>query len=298
MQVRAAGINFPDLLMIRGQYQFRPPLPFTPGGESAGVVTAVGEGVERVQVGDSLIAMDLTGAFAESLVVAEEKTMPIPQGLSYAGGAAISITYGTSYYALKQQAKLKAGETLLVLGAAGGVGLAAVQLGALMGARVIAAASSEEKLDVASAAGATLRLNYSNLSPRELKEQIKTMSEGRGVDVVYDPVGGELSEAALRATAFDGRFLVVGFASGEIAKIPLNLALLKGAHIIGIFWGSWNERERRASAQNYAELRDFFGQGKLKPMVTSFPLEQFGDAFASLAQRQAKGKVVLEMTPE
>ncbi len=290
IDVAAAGINFPDLLVVAGKYQFKPPLPFVPGGECSGTVSAVGEGVKRVKVGDRVIAVGLVGAFAEKMVIAEAATLPIPAGMAFETAAGIAFTYGTSYYALKQQGRLAAGETLLVLGAAGGVGMAAVEIGKLMGARVIAAASSEEKLDAAQAAGADLRINYTDES---LKERVKELTEGRGADVVYDPVGGDYSEQALRATGWNGRFLVIGFAAGEIPKIPLNLALLKSAHIIGVFWGAWTQRDPAGSAQNFLELQQRFEDGRLTPQVTTYPLAHFGEALGALAGRRAVGKLVL-----
>ena len=288
--VKAAGVNFPDLLVIQGKYQARPPLPFIPGGECAGVVEAVGEGVKHINVGDTVIAMGLTGAFAEKMTIAAAATLPLPEGMSFEAAAGISITYGTSYYALKQRAQLQPGETLLVLGAAGGVGLATVELGKAMGARVIAAASNAEKLDAARAAGAEMRIDYSTGS---LKDQIKELTDGRGADVVYDPVGGEYSEQALRATAWGGRFLVIGFAAGDIPKVPMNLPLLKGASIVGVFWGSWTQHDPAASQQNFAELREMFEDGRLKPRITPYPLAEYREALTSLAERRAVGKVVL-----
>jgi NADPH2:quinone reductase len=293
IDVEAAGINFPDLLLIRGKYQFQPPLPFSPGGECAGTVAAVGEGVQRVQVGDRVIGMALAGAFAEKMVVPEDSVVAIPQGMARTTAAGIAVTYGTSYYALKQRAQIREGETLVVLGAAGGVGLAAVELGKVLGARVIAAASSEEKLDAATEAGADERINYSKES---LKDRIKELTGKKGADVVYDPVGGEYSEAALRATAWDGRFLVIGFASGDIPKIPLNLTLLKGLQIVGVFWGTWTKRDPAASQQNFVELKEMFEKGQLKPRVTTYPLTEFAPALRELSERRARGKIVLDMT--
>ncbi|MEM7583213.1 MAG: NADPH:quinone oxidoreductase family protein [Acidobacteriota bacterium] len=290
IDIAAAGINFPDLLVVAGKYQFQPPLPFVPGGECSGTVSAVGEGVKRVQVGDRVIAMGLVGAFAEKMTISEHATLPIPAGMSFETAAGIAFTYGTSYYALEQQAQLKAGETLLVLGAAGGVGMAAVEIGKQKGARVIAAASSDEKLDAAQAAGADLRINYTT---EPLKERVKELTEGQGADVVYDPVGGDYSEQALRATGWNGRFLVIGFAAGEIPKIPLNLALLKSAHIIGVFWGAWIKREPAESANNFRKLQQLFESGELKPRVTPYPLADFRSALGALAGRRAVGKLVL-----
>ncbi len=292
IDVKAAGINFPDLLIVQGKYQFKPPLPFVPGGECSGVVSAVGEGVKRVKVGDRVIGVGLAGAFAEKMTIAEAATLPIPGDMAFETAAGIAFTYGTSFYALKQRAGLAKGETLLVLGAAGGVGMAAVELGKRMGATVIAAASSEEKLDAAQAAGADLRINYTTES---LKDRVKELTNKRGADVVYDPVGGDYSEQALRAIAWNGRFLVIGFAAGDIPKIPLNLALLKSAGIVGVFWGAWTQRDPKESARNFAELQAMFQDGRLKPQVTTFPLEDHQQALGALAGRRAKGKLVLVM---
>ena len=292
VDVRAAGLNFPDLLIAQGKYQARPELPFVLGGEGSGLVAAVGPGVKRPKVGDRIIAMELTGAFAEKWVVPATSTIPVPEGVSFEAAAGIAITYGTSYYALKQRAGLQEGETLLVLGAAGGVGLAAVELGKAMGARVIAAASTDEKLEVARAAGADEGINYST---EDLKSRIKALTGKKGADVSYDPVGGEYSEAALRGIAWNGRFLVIGFAAGDIPKIPLNLALLKGCSIVGVFWGSWLGKDPRASAENFGELSRWLSDGTLEPKVTTYPLERFAEGIAELAERRATGKIVLTM---
>jgi NADPH:quinone reductase len=292
IDVAAAGVNFPDLLMVRGHYQMRPTLPFVPGGECAGTVAAVGEGVTRFAAGDRVFAMGMTGAFAEKMTVAEASVQPVPEGLGLAAAAGVAFTYGTSYYALAQRARLRSGETLLVLGAAGGVGTAAVALGKVMGARVIAAASSEEKLDTATAAGADLCINYTD---EPLKDRVKELTGGRGADVVYDPVGGETSEQALRAIAWDGRYLVIGFAAGEIPAIPLNLVLLKSAQIVGVFWGAWLQRDPAASQRNFDELGAMFADGRLKPQVTPLPLAEFHDALRTIAERRVLGKLVLTM---
>ncbi len=298
IDVRAAGVNFPDLLMIAGRYQVQPPLPFIPGGECAGVIAGVGDGVEGFEMGASVIAMVVTsglaGAFAERLVAPVTSVIPMPKGMTFEIAAGLAITYGTSLYALDQRARLQSGETLLVLGAAGGVGLAAVQLGKAMGARVVAAASTDAKLEAARQAGADDGINYSDLDPKALKERIKATTGG-GADVVYDPVGGAYSEAAFRAIAWDGRHLVVGFAAGEIPKIPLNLALLKGARIVGVFWGAWAERDPVASNKNFDRLGTMFADGSIRPEVTALPLASFGEAFGALAQRRAVGKLVLTM---
>ncbi len=292
VDVRAAGVNFPDLLMVRGLYQARPPLPFVPGGECAGTVAAIGDGVTRFSVGDPVFAMGMTGAFAEKMTAPEASVQPVPEGLSLEIAAGVAFTYGTSYYALKQRARLQPGETLLVLGAAGGVGTATVALGKAMGARVIAAASSDEKLDTATEAGADLRINYSD---EPLKDRVKELTDGHGADVIYDPVGGDYSEQALRAIAWDGRYLVIGFAAGEIPKIPLNLALLKSAHIVGVFWGAWVQRDPVGSQHNFDELGEMFADGRLKPRVTPIPLADFHQALRAIAERRVRGKLVLTM---
>ncbi|MEM9558006.1 MAG: NADPH:quinone oxidoreductase family protein [Acidobacteriota bacterium] len=290
VDVRAAGVNFPDLLLVRGQYQARPDTPFVPGGEAAGVVAAVGPGVERVRVGDRVIAMGLVGAWAERWVVPAAATLPIPDGVSFDVAAGVAIVYGTSYYALKQRAALREGEKLLVLGAAGGVGLATVELGKALGAKVIAAASSPEKLDAAEAAGADLRVDYSTES---LKDRVKELTAGRGVDVIYDPVGGDLTEAALRAIAWNGRHLVIGFATGEIPKLPANLALLKGCSIVGVFWGTWTRKDPAGSTENFRQIAHWLADGTLRPRVTPYPAADFTDALAEIDERRVIGKVVL-----
>lgn len=291
IRVKAAGLNFPDVLIIQGKYQIQPELPFIPGGEAAGVVTAVGPKVSRVVVGDEVLSMGAAGGFCEEMVASEFAVFKKPQALSFEQAAGISITYFTSYYALKQRANLQAGETLLVLGAAGGVGTSAIELGKLMGARVIAAASSDEKLDLCRQLGADEVINYST---EPLKDRIKELTAGKGVDVVYDPVGGDLSEPALRGMAWNGRFLVIGFAAGPIPQIPLNLALLKGCSIVGVFWGRFSGEEPERNAANIAELWDLFNSGKLAPVVTeTYPIERFEDAFNCMLERRARGKVIL-----
>jgi len=290
--VRAAGAYFPDLLAVAGKYQFQPPLPFVPGGEAAGTVAALGEGVDDLEVGDEVIAMALFGAFAEKMVVPRPSVIPIPKGMSYEAAAGVAVTYGTSYYALKQRASLQPGETLLVLGAAGGVGLAAVQIGKAMGARVIAAASSAEKLEAAREAGADEGIHYVD---EPLSQRVKELTGGAGADVVYDPVGGAASESAFRATAWEGRLLVVGFASGEIPKMPLNLALLKGASLVGVFWGTWIQKDPAGSRENYRELAELLEAGTLKPRITAFPLARAKEGLELLANRKVIGKVVFSM---
>jgi len=291
IDVQAAALNFPDTLVIEGKYQFQPELPFIPGGEASGVVSAIGDGVAGVEVGSSVISMGLAGAFAEQWGVPAASLMPKPEKLSFEEAAAFGLTYGTSYYALKQRANLQAGETLLVLGAAGGVGSSAVEIGKAMGARVIAAASTDEKLAFAAAMGADEGINYTN---EDLRERIKALTGGAGVDVVYDPVGGDLSEPALRSTAWNGRFLVIGFAAGTIPEIPLNLMLLKGVSAVGVFWGSWSGRDPAASMQHFGELFAMVEEGRLHPRVTDvFRLEDYEAAFGALTGRRARGKVVL-----
>lgn len=291
MEIKATGVNFPDVLTVQGKYQFKPELPFIPGAELAGIVSAVGEGVTSRKVGDKVIATTQVGAFAEQCVVSEHTTFEMGNTMSFVQAAGFAITYGTSYYALKQQANIQPGETLLVLGAAGGVGIATIQIAKAMGATVIAAASSEEKLDFACEAGADLRINYST---ENLKDKVKELTGGKGVDVVYDPVGGDFSEQAFRAIAWDGRFLVIGFASGPIPAMPLNLALLKGASLVGVFWGSWAARAPMESRKNFDELIEMIDSGKFSPLVTEvYSLDDYKAAFASISERRAKGKVIL-----
>ena len=291
VSVQAAGLNFPDLLCVRGEYQFKPPLPFVPGSEGAGVVTAVGEGVSGVSVDDRVCFNGLSGAFAEEIAIPATAVTQIPDSMLFEQAAGLTIVYGTSYYALKQRAGLQRGDTLLVLGAAGGVGLSAVELGAAMGARVIAAASSEQKLAIAAEHGAEIGIDYSK---EDLKNRIKELTDGAGANVIYDPVGGELAEAAFRGIAWEGRHLVIGFASGPIPKLPLNLPLLKGAAAVGVFWGSWTKREPEAHKQNMVELFELFTEGAIQPHVSStYPLGQFLDAFGEVSGRRAIGMVIL-----
>ena len=292
IDVHAAGINFPDVLTVQGKYQFKPSLPFTPGIEVSGVVKKVGKDVKMRKVGDEVISTLQTGAFASEVVTSENSTF-LKGNMSFEQAAGFALTYGTSYYALKQRARLVAGETVLVLGAAGGVGVATIQLAKAMGANVIAAASNDTKLDFAEEAGADLRINYTN---ENLKERVKELTNGQGADVIYDPVGGDFSEQAFRAIAWNGRFLVIGFASGPIAKMPLNLALLKGASLVGVFWGSWSAREPNESQNNFFELIKMVDDRKFIPLVTEiFKLEDHASAFACIEERRAKGKVILSM---
>ncbi|WP_308909703.1 NADPH:quinone oxidoreductase family protein [Pseudokordiimonas caeni] len=289
--VKAAGINFPDLLIIQGKYQFKPELPFVPGGEAAGIVESVGDGVTNVKPGDRVIVTTMTGAFAEKVVAPAAMLMPMPDAMSFEVGAGFTITYATSYHALKDRADLKAGETVLVLGAAGGVGLATVQLAKAMGAKVIAAASSDAKLEVCRAAGADEVLNYAT---EDMKTRLKELTGGRGVDVVYDPVGGDYTEVAVRALAPNGRLLVIGFAAGDIPKIPLNLLLLKQSALVGVFWGAWAGANPKGQVANMKEMFAMIAEGRLDPKVTEiYPLADFTSAFEALSARRATGKVVL-----
>ncbi len=291
ISVKACGVNFPDTLIIQGKYQFKPDMPFTPGSEIAGIVKEVGEGVEHVQVGEHVIAFTGWGGFAEEVAADATKLIKMPAGMDFVTAAAFTLVYGTSHHALKDRAQIKPGETLLVLGAAGGVGLAAVELGKVMGAHVIAAASSAEKLAVCQQHGADELINYST---EDLKERVKALTRGKGVDVIFDPLGGSYSEAALRSIAWNGRMLVIGFAAGDIPRIPLNLTLLKGSSIVGVFWGSFTEREPQRNQEHLQELLTWFAQGKLKPHISAtYPLEQAADALNDIMNRKVKGKVVL-----
>lgn len=293
VDVQATGVNFPDVLIIQNLYQFKPELPFSPGGEVAGVISELGEGVSGVNVGDAVIAMTGHGGMAEKIAVDAGRLMPLPDGIEPTVAASFCMTYGTSYHALKQRAQLQPGETLLVLGAAGGVGITAVELGKLMGARVIAAASTAEKLEVARQAGADEVINYSE---ENLKDRVKELTGGQGADVIYDPVGGELFDQCMRCINWKGRLLVVGFASGEIPKLPVNLTLLKGCQVVGVFWGSFTAREPEVNAENFQELFAMLEKGQIKPLVSKvFPFEQGADAIAHLAGRKAVGKVVVEI---
>ena len=277
--VKACGVNFPDTLIIQNKYQFKPDLPFSPGGEIAGVVKAVGEGVKHVKPGDTVIALTGWGGFAEEVLTDAAKVFPVPPMFDFKVAATFAYAYGTSYYALKDRAQLKAGETLLVLGASGGVGLAAAQLG------------TAEKLEVCRQSGADELVNYSDA---DWREQIKMLTGGNGVDVVYDAVGGGYAEPALRSMAWCGRYLVVGFAAGDIPKIPLNLALLKGCAIVGVFWGDFARRQPKDNMGNMMQLFAWLAQGQLKPHISAeYPLEQAAQALNDLLQRKATGKVVL-----
>ena len=292
VRVKAAGLNFPDTLIIEGKYQIKPELPFSPGGEMAGEVLEVGDGVKNFKAGQRVMGLTGYGAFAEEIVVPENRLIPVPDGMDDHTAAAFSMVYGTSYHALKQRANIQPGETLLVLGASGGVGLAAVELGKAMGANVIACASSDEKLEVAREAGADDLINYAE---EDLKDALKKRYP-KGVDVIYDPVGDKFTEAALRNMAWNGRLLIVGFAAGDIPKIPANLALLKGCSIVGVFWGAFTQQEPQVNIQNIMELMQLFNQGKINPRISQvFPFEEYEQALAALTSRTAKGKVVLDI---
>ena len=289
--VKACGVNFPDTLIIEGKYQFKPDFSFSPGGEVAGVVREVGAGVMHLRPGDSVFALTGWGGFAEGVLAEAAKTFLMPAGMDYPTAAALMYTYGTSYHALKQRAQVRAGETLLVLGAAGGVGLAAVSLGKLLGARVIAAASTEEKLALCRQYGADETINYTT---RPLRESLAKLMGKKGVDVVYDPVGGNLAESALRSMAWGGRYLVVGFAAGPIPALPFNLPLLKGCSIVGVFWGAFAERQPQDNQQNIRELLQFWQQGQLIPHIHgTYPLEQAAEALNEMLGRRVMGKVLV-----
>ena len=287
--------------MIQGLYQFQPELPFSPGGECSGIIVSVGENVENLKVGDRVFAMTGLGAFCEKILAPKHSVVKIPDSMSFETAAALPMTYGTSLYALKQRANLKEGETLLVLGAAGGVGLATVELGKAMGAKVIAAASTQEKIDLCLKHGADEGFIYpsgdlSKDQQKELSSTIKELTGGLGANVVYDPVGDKYSEPCIRATAWDGRYLVIGFAAGEIPKIPINLALLKGMKIVGVFWGAWVGMFPEENKKNFLELFELHSQEKIKPEVSdSFSLEEGAKAIAHLKDRKAKGKVIIKI---
>ena len=291
VEVKAAAVNFPDALMVQGLYQVKPPLPFTPGAEISGIVKAAGAEVKHFKAGDRIIAMVGQGGFAEECIAEAARAMPLPPGMDFETGAALVLTYGTSLHGLKDCGHLKAGETLVVLGAAGGVGIAAVEIGKAMGAWVIAAASSDDKLALCRKVGADETINYST---ENLKDRINELTAGKGADVVYDPVGGPYTEPALRALAWHGRLLVIGFAAGEIPKIPLNLALLKERSIIGVYWGDSTKHDPAGHLANLHQLNQWFTAGTIHPVVSEhFPLAAAKDAIAKIANRQVKGKIVV-----
>lgn len=291
ISVHACGVNFPDTLIIEGKYQFKPPLPFSPGAEVAGIVKEIGPGVTSFQPGDRVIGATTWGGYAQEALAQAERVIRMPEGMDFQTASAFLLTYGTSHHALKDRAELKAGETVLVLGAAGGVGLAAVDIAKVMGARVIAAASTEEKLAVCRQHGADETINYAT---EDLRERLKALTGGRGVDVVYDPVGADLSEPALRSMAWRGRFLVVGFAAGGIPNVPLNLPLLKGCSIVGVFWGAFMRNEPARNEANLRDLVAWIHEGKLHPHIYAvYPLERAADALHDVMNRKVTGKVVL-----
>ncbi|MEO8924737.1 MAG: NADPH:quinone oxidoreductase family protein [Caldimonas sp.] len=289
--IRAASLNFPDLLIVQNKYQMKPPLPFVPGSEYAGVVEAVGDGVKHLKVGDAVAAFAGTGGFATHACVNAALVMPLPEGFAFDDAAAFILTYGTTHHALLDRARLKAGETLLVLGAAGGVGTAAIQIGKVVGARVIAAASSDEKCELCRSIGADATINYTSA---HIRDELKKLTDGKGPDVVYDPVGGDLAEPVFRSIAWRGRYLVVGFAQGGIPALPLNLALLKGASIVGVFWGDFARREPKANAKALTELAHWYAEGKVKPVIDQrLPMRELPAAYARMGSRKVRGKLVM-----
>ncbi len=295
IEIRAASLNFPDLLIVQNKYQTKPPLPFVPGSEYAGVVQAVGDGVQRLKAGQNVACLTGTGGFASHAIAPAALCMPLPAGFSHVDAAAFIMIYATSHHALVDRAQLKAGETVLVLGAAGGVGTSAIQIAKAMGARVIAAASSDEKCALCKSIGADASINYST---ENLRDALKALTDGKGPDVIYDPVGGDLTEPAFRSIAWRGRYLVVGFASGVIPSLPLNLTLLKGASLVGVFWGGFARHEARASAAALAELAGWYAQGKLKPVIDqTMPMMELKAAYARMGSRSVKGKLVMVNPP-
>ncbi len=289
--IKAASLNFPDLLIVQGKYQMKPPLPFVPGAEFAGVVEAVGDGVKHLSVGSHVAGFGGTGGFGTHTISKAAVLMPLPPAFSFEDAAAFLCTYGTTYHGLMDRAALKAGETVLVLGAAGGVGTAAIQIAKAAGAKVIAAASTDEKCALCKELGADATINYST---QNLRDELKTLTEGKGPDVIYDPVGGDLTEQAFRSIGWRGRLLVVGFANGAIPSLPLNLTLLKGASVIGVFWGEFARREPQNNAACLMQLAAWYMEGKIKPVIEhKLPMSQLKEAFALMGTRQVRGKVVL-----
>ena len=289
--IRAASLNFPDLLIVQNKYQMKPALPFVPGSEYAGTIEAVGEGVSHLKVGDAVAAFGGTGGFGSHAVVNAALVMPLPAGFPFDDAAAFILTYGTTHHALVDRAAMKSGETLLVLGAAGGVGTAAIQIGKVLGARVIAAASSDEKCELCRSLGADATINYAKAN---IRDELKQLTGGNGPDVVYDPVGGDLAEPVFRSIAWRGRYLVVGFAQGTIPALPLNLALLKGASIVGVFWGEFARREPEAHARSLAELARWYAEGKVKPVIDRrLPMRELRAAYDLMGSRTVRGKVVM-----
>ena len=291
LEIKAASLNFPDILIVQNKYQMKPPLPFVPGSEYAGIVQAVGEGVTHLKVGQPVACLSGTGGFAPHTIAPSARCMPLPAGCPMVDAAAFIMIYATSHHALVDRAQLKAGETVLVLGAAGGVGTAAIQIAKALGAKVIAAASTQEKCDLCKSIGADATINYST---ENLRDAIKALTGGKGPDVIYDPVGGDFAEPAFRSIAWRGRYLVVGFASGPIPSLPFNLALLKGASIVGVFWGDYAKRESKANAAMMMELAQWYGQGKIKPVIDrTMPMVELKAAFAHMGSRSVMGKLVM-----
>lgn len=291
IQIKAASLNFPDILIVQNKYQHKPALPFVPGSEYAGVIEAVGSGVTHLKVGQNVACLSGTGGFGTHTLAPAAMCMPLPAGFSYVDAAAFIMIYATSYHALVDRAQLKAGETVLILGAAGGVGTSAIQIAKAMGARVIAAASSDEKCALCKSIGADETINYAT---ENLRERIKALTDGKGPDVIYDPVGGEYTEPAFRSIAWRGRYLVVGFAAGPIPALPFNLMLLKGASVVGVFWGDFAKKETKANAAMMAELAIWYAKGTIKPVIDStMPMSELKEAYAHMSSRAVKGKLVM-----
>lgn len=291
IQIKAASLNFPDLLIVQNKYQIKPQLPFVPGSEYAGDIVAVGEGVTHLKVGQSVACLSGTGGFGTHTIAPAALCMPLPPGFPHVDAAAFIMIYATSYHALVDRAQLKAGETVLVLGAAGGVGTSAIQIAKAMGARVIAAASTDEKCELCKSIGADATINYTR---ENLRDAIKALTGGKGPDVIYDPVGGDFTEPAFRSIAWRGRYLVVGFASGPIPSLPLNLALLKGASIVGVFWGDFAKREPQANGAMMMELAQWYAKGRIKPVIDrTMPMAELKAAYAHMGSRGVKGKLVM-----
>lgn len=291
IEIKAASLNFPDILIVQNKYQMKPALPFVPGSEYAGIIQAVGEGVTHLKVGQAVACLSGTGGFGTHTIAPAALCMPLPPGFPFVDAAAFIMIYATSYHALVDRAQLKAGETVLVLGAAGGVGTSAIQIAKAMGAKVIAAASTQEKCDLCKKIGADATINYTT---ENLREAVKVLTDGKGPDVIYDPVGGDLAEPALRSIAWRGRYLVIGFAAGPIPALPFNLPLLKGASIVGVFWGSFAKHEPKANAAMMGELAQWYGRGLIKPVIDrTMPMAELKAAFAHMGSRGVMGKLVM-----
>ncbi len=295
IEIKAASLNFPDLLIVQNKYQMKPALPFVPGSEYAGIIQAVGDGVSHLKVGQSVACLSGTGGFGTHTIAPAALCMPLPDGFPHVDAAAFIMIYATSYHALVDRAQLKAGDTVLVLGAAGGVGTSAIQIAKAVGARVIAAASTDEKCALCTSIGADATINYTTHGlPNAFREAVKAATGGKGPDVIYDPVGGDFAEAAFRSIAWRGRYLVVGFASGPIPSLPLNLALLKGASIVGVFWGDFARREPKANSAMMGELAQWYAAGRIKPVIDrTMPMAQLKAAYAHMGSRGVMGKLVM-----